>query len=635
MTSDEVRRNRALGVAIGKEDETTVQVLLDKGAYPNAVQKCYNNQDNEQLLDLQHPFPEVVLPDHIRVLHHAYYRRNMVLMKILLDAGANILMTTYKDAKNRDRTNIVEQALQRDDREMTDFIAAQARRLMSSDANSFPRSYMDQLEAACRQPREPDHERLHTFVTAGDAAGLMHHVDSASDLEKDKALSYAVHHRKEGMVRLLLQRGAYANSAHLRRIYVYPDMRERDSSGKTGKEDGRRWEEHYSHIDRVIHEAYDNRDFGIIGLLLDSGASLNFWYHPFDGTGRGMATIATRSVVQEDYRMLDLFSKHGWNVNERAPDYPCQTPLFVACEEELGAMMDYLIGLGANSDIQCGGWDNDDKLTCIHTCIENGDRRGVKILMQGGVDMDVCDMTLNNPLVHSIQCYLAHLSRRQIDLEVVAHEDPLDLDDVRDERDEVKRRRGIIKDILIYNWDFSMPDCIELDDYPRDFIPVPRAIDNLVNKYRRMQELAYLKTLVCNTLLCRMHVDFQDAWGRTALHRAVENGQLESVKTLLAMNARDDMTDFWNRTPSEALRRHYFDRRQKYHSPGCNNLEWLQVDQSNFVTKKELSVLREIGRHMLATRTFRKEVVPGLMLKLPGGKEFLVDFSRQLYEFIY
>lgn len=63
---------------------------------------------------------------------------------------------------------------------------------------------------------------------------------------------------------------------------------------------------------------------------------------------------------------------------------------------------------------------------------------------------------------------------------------------------------------------------------------VPKAIRELIEEYKRKQTLKGLNATELNA---------QDAWGKTALHRAVENGQFEAVKIVLENKAQSDLPD--------------------------------------------------------------------------------------------
>jgi ankyrin repeat protein len=554
--ANDLEKDIALGYAVRLGKEDFVRLLLDFGAYSNALIQPQKPRPSSKL-DETSQTP--VFPNARRVLHQAFEDRNISIMRLLLDKQA-VIDKPYE--RRGETTNIVREALKRGDRDMIRFIAEYGRLLQT-----VPAYFMDIVRASQAPVTNP--RPLHTYVTANDAAALESHVEGATEIEKDEALAYAVHHRRVQMVRILLDHKAYPDAAQWRSLYNYPD-----EMGRTLRQvdamDGEKKEEP---VHRVLHEAYDNKDFHIVGLLLRAwcNRSLAHWYARGE-VQYGIINLVQHAVLRSNTQMLNCFKLCGWNMNERALSPNAFTPLLTACDAGNNLMIDYLTNLdGVNVDIQCGDRGDRVKLTNIHTCIKKGNRQGLNMLLYNNVDVNVYDSSKYSALAYAIQMYIEKIQEaydlddyfRLDDINQIVHEDPHDPNDLQNDQEGIKRRRGIIKDILNYNVDFAFPMTIARPDPPE--LPIPTTIQQLVAKYKNQQHVDFLKDLDDTPIPSGInppsnHVDFQDGFGRTALNRAALNGQLDAVKKLISMNARQDIRDIWGYTVRDALR--YFIRDQ-------------------------------------------------------------------------
>jgi ankyrin repeat protein len=636
IAATDIDKERALSYAVRHGKEDIVRLLLQYDAYPDALTATDSTSMREQdqyssggtlglgsaLSARERVLHMAAYGARQRALHMAPYHpflvRNVAIIKWLLLAGANIRRSTLVvNPTGADRqyrlTNIVLEAARYEDVEMFELILAYAGNQLSlADTNKLK---------ALQKLRAPTPSRLYTYVTAGDLNGLEMYVRNASQYEKDKALAYAVSAsqyedkalayaasaRREDMVRILVDNGAYPNTAQLPFFYDYPSLAYYDDNPNKDND-------YFQHnqVGRVLHVAYEHRDLPIIALLLDAKANLHYWYK------LGDQTIVMHAVTKSDREMLDLFLTHGWKVDDIGGllNDGGETALNVACSNDLNDMIEYLIEKGANVDLQSGNVP--DKTTNIHLCIHAGNRQGVRLLMQSRVDINVLDEYKETALSSAIRSYM-HCRHRLGIADDDAYEDPLDPFDDQDDDNEMKRRRGIIKDILEYNVDFDYQDTRRVleDEWKGSAY---RTISDLVGDYRRKQQVEYLHTLTAHRPippdplppnytpppLPPNHIDFQDVmrgWGKTALHRAVENAQFDAVKTLLEKGARVDILDVWGRDVNQVASARYQHERDSadYAGPDSDaSYRWWEVDQ---VAAEKIPIYLKIGK-LLSTRRF-------------------------------
>ena len=543
-------------------------------------------------------------------------------------------------------------------------------------------------------------ENLRAAVSTNDHLQLQTLVQEATLTAKDMALGYAVLLRREAMVRILLEHGAYENAYVKESSTPYPYittfvgrkfiteeiLRERDNDDLVNS---------YEHdpIKRVLHLAYENRDMRIIGLLLDHGASLQIRYlhNDFDDVveadeddyyegyelqdAQYARTLIDHAIIGNYKEMLLVFQAHGWNVNDHIA-HRNETPLMVACRINNNDMISFLCkDLKANADIQSEMKSN------VQVCIRNGNRQGLQILMDAHVDMDMPlegDLQLSNwrfGITSTVECaiwrYMIEIGGDS-SIPLYDPNDPNDEDNqdivnrrrgiIKDNQDDiVKRRRGIIKDILEYTVDFDFtifdlshfegeegimpipdnefsPDD-ELDEHAsrQDTIHriaqmngAPSAIKDLVNQYRRRQAVYYNDPY---------NIDFQDQFGRTALHRAIKNGDLHAVQYLIMYKyARQDIRDMWGNTAYDALKKDYSDKLLKVEHPEMfgtpyKDYNYGRNDEVTYIrsnieheglTIHKLSNFRAIGRWLARRNLFVNRLGPqikpiGILSRMIGN----------------
>jgi hypothetical protein len=279
------------------------------------------------------------------------------------------------------------------------------------------------------------------------------------------------------------------------------------------------------------------------------------------------------------------------------------------------------------------------KETNVHACIRRCNRKGLKLLMQHGVEINVYNDLLGTALFSAIENYVDHVLKIHdlgTDLNDLIHEDPDDIDDINDEGDETKCRRGIIKDILKYNVDFEYPDKLQ---GPNNIdIPSPsiNSIRDLVDSYRDKQSVDYLRSLEPD------EVNVQDEWGKTALHRAVENGQFEAVRVLLVEKfARDNIQDFWGNTAAQALRRRYMlevSKQQENHYvvDDVTGGHSFRFQGGDAVIAAKLPIFRRIGQYLHDHRLFRDRLGPRMRQSNDESALYYPTFiSGQLLRFLF
>lgn len=638
----------ALSTAVFHGKERMVEILLQHQAYANAV--IYNHETNPDRVPIPPIFsykmwagmrerdngPGVPVNGYRRVLHHAYENRQLGIMKMLLQSGADILLPfsvvkmEVMDGQLRMKrytASIVDRVLRSDDQEMLALIAAEAwRQFTLSEASRFPALHLaDIMNVIETRQIVPAHLKppVH-HVVARDPVGLAQWTThTVTQDQKDKALAYAVHLRDANMVDILLRAGAYANAPRLSHAYNYPTKMSLSWSAMVGLQDIDYWARDHGMTEklvataaRVLHEAFEHRDMPIIRLLLEANASLKYKCRYIQGGIVRLVDLIVVAIIKNDVEMVTLFRQHGEldNINQLLGHHEiynniAKNPpaLGLACALGHNEMIQHLLENGANPDVTWDytvGYATAGYKTSVHTCIRLGNRKGLNHLMRRGVDINVYDESPYSPLESAIQYYLRMLVElggiRVLDiydmievddgeegwldhqlnvvlfnqvtayLENYNHQDPGDLEDTHDQDNEVKRRRGIIKDLLEYNVDFDFPqrtdeDFVEDGDEPsrkRAWLAAPRQIRELVQQYRYRQSVEYLRQRrdsrwESNTEVTDDHIDFQDKYGKTALHRAVENGQVEAVFTLLSKHPNLQLRDNSQQTALEALRERY------------------------------------------------------------------------------
>jgi ankyrin repeat protein len=381
--------------------------------------------------------------------------------------------------------------------------------------------------------------------------------ENATPLELDQALRLAVHDKNTRTVAVLLRRGAYVNTMRLPRENsddsdTFKDFRTIDLSGPSLDTSGGTY-----HQQRVLHEAYENNDLEITELLLRARADISRPYH-----------IVFNAALRNNLDMIRIFSKYIDFNTHRNPEG--QTVLYAVLKymhysaHDLTQIIEFLISQKANVDVQSGiyrqailryGYNQSQPpiylpKTNIHTCVSQ-DLAGLKLLMKHYVDIN-CITNQGSPLRLAIAIHSAANATRK------------------------PYRRQFIRDILEYNVDFDFHDeKVTWSWFSQigrgGYVPPPPADDvrDLVDWFRHRQSMEYLSTLTTQQAM-----DSTDVWGKTALHRAVENAQVHQVKLLLENGADYEIPDHWGHTPYQTVvRRHYnysrkVQRREYFIGPG-------------------------------------------------------------------
>lgn len=343
--------------------------------------------------------------------------------------------------------------------------------------------------------------------------------------------------------------------------------------------------------------------------------------------------LVLKAVEKNDFDTLSYWViERKWSVNKYDPG--TLAPLSMACRNNNNEMISFLILWGANVDVQSS--------LPVKICIRNCNRRGLQLLMDANLDINA-----NTVLELAIQKYVEKLKLRQLEHpeETVLQIDPNDPEDKKDDGDELKRSRGIIRDILDYNVDFGftifaarqpevghlplvarhreMDTRIERREQMDD---APEKIKQLVNEYQHRQRVEYLATLDTSKA---KNVNLQDEHGRTALHRAMKNGQWKAVAYLISTkNAREDLKDKWGRTASECLEATYWDMKMKLDSPDRNYAR-------DLVRTERLADFRRIGRFLAERRDFLKRIGPGIRTTDVTYPFFPSDIVRNFAAYIF
>lgn len=368
-------------------------------------------------------------------------------------------------------------------------------------------------------------------------------------LELDQALQHAVHEKNARSVAELLRRGAYVNTMRLSDDFkdfrterpTPPEFLRPYLGGPSLDTDSQQ---------RVLHEAYENNDLESTELLLSAGADISRPYH-----------IVFRAATSNKLSMMCIFSKYINFDLHRNPRG--ETVLYAVIKSmkraphNLTDMVEFIISKKANVDVQSGIYKRPSAdrprsvaHTNVHACVGQ-DLEALGLLMKHGVDINC---TTNQG--------------REMGGQTRFGGSPLRLAMAKYAIASAPRKpyhRQFIRKILEYNVDFDFHDEKVTWSWftgigRGEYNPPPPEDDvrDLVNWFRYRQGMEYLRTLTTQSAM-----DSVDVWGKTALHRAVENGQVDQVKLLLENGADYEIQDFWGHTPYvTAIRRHYSYKRK-------------------------------------------------------------------------
>ena len=132
-------------------------------------------------------------------------------------------------------------------------------------------------------------------------------------------------------------------------------------------------------------------------------------------------------------------------------------------------------------------------------------------------------------------------------------------------------------------------------------------------------------------------VNLQDKWGKTALHRALENAQLEQMRLLIVeKHAREDIRDFWGNTPVKALEKRYSAETMKQ-----NPANHFAVDGDSFryedvddVIASKITNFQHMGRYMYQQRLFREKLGPELR-QYENAETYPPNVIYQFFRFLF
>jgi hypothetical protein len=384
-----------------------------------------------------------------------------------------------------------------------------------------------------------DDKHPYNLIKMENPVMLAQWAEHAATQELDNALSYAVHRRLPQMVGVLLLNGAYVNTsaaAYLSaRSQSFVHFRNIDAQFPECGYQG--FVSSVYDAPRVIHQAYVKQDVESIKLLLQAGADVVRRYRSvFEKIG--VSSIVFDAALKNRQHMLDLFVAHGVDLNKHRNELR-QTVLYAVIKKRNTTgtkyeLIDYLVRKGAHVDVQSSIYPRPRPNVRPHISLKTNfhcigrDLQALSCLMRHEIDINA-NMYAGSPLRMAISKYSkAHVSRKPF-------------------------HKEFIKLILDYNVDFEFHDeKVSWTFYSgRTYEPLPDDLVDLVNTYRFHQSLPYLNSLTDST------IDATDMWGKTALHRAVENGQFHEAKTLLQHGADIEIRDFWGCTPYEVVVKRY------------------------------------------------------------------------------
>lgn len=372
----------------------------------------------------------------------------------------------------------------------------------------------------------------------------------------DRKLAEAVFEGNVREVENLLRRGAYVDAVRWRDIDVFPsdqyrNVREADSVGGIHQQE--------VIFGRVIQDAYDNRDFIVLRLLLNAGADCRVNYVRIHNYTRFVAehSIVLHAAKYCDRSMLFFFRDNIVDFNSHRSYDKNIGPLYSACKRGNADAIELLVDFfGADIDGQSGPASR--KVTNVGASLH--DKDSLLKLMHREVDINVFE---GNEDLHFSVLYLA--GRR------------------------FSASSSAVEAILAYNVDFDFHDIGD-----QVFALSPDIMD-LVERKRHEQSVEYLRGLASE------HIDDVDRWGKTALHRAAENGQLEQVRILLWRGALYNTRDHWGRRPEESA----FNRYQKYAEKIEDNVRFsnhydvpYRFARSELLTQQKLDSFTQINNYI-------------------------------------
>lgn len=337
----------------------------------------------------------------------------------------------------------------------------------------------------------------------------------------DKELSRAVHRRDKDAVKLLLPH-AYVNTAAYEDVHKYPDLR------VLGEKDADACDEILTDDcmsaspTRVIEEAFYNRDVDIMEMLLQKGASTDFWVQGNDGHEGTLLYIATR---MKHVGTAEVLVKYGADINDNS-NYD-ESPMCVALHQNNLHLTTFFLEHGGNPNYPD---TYDYRIFPITHCIEQSNIKLLDVLLAHGVDINIEN------------CYEDHRATLLEEAIIVYNRQATPT--------KKKKAFSIIHRLLEYNVDPAI-QYLETPQAPeRVTLDIPPEVATLMHDYRRKQTLEYLSTQTLDQL------NAVDSFGKNALHRNAENGDQDAVDFLLSKGVNTLAEDHLDRTPQRiALQR--------------------------------------------------------------------------------
>jgi hypothetical protein len=403
----------------------------------------------------------------------------------------------------------------------------------------------------------------------------------------DKKLAKAVLDGNAGQVDSLLKRGAYVNAV----ISVddfptseYMNVREADTLNPTSiGAVGAPW-------GRVVQHAYIKRDIPVMMALIHAGAELRFAsYVDDDDSQYYMRSIVLHAATQNDREMLDWFIRGGVDLNAHKSFENNTTALQAVCEG--GGVTSYfdrtrpdvisflVLQRFCDVNVQSGypGW----KMTNAHACVfDKGTTAPLNLvrLMENFLDINVFE--------GSEEAHFSVLRVAMVKASEVAQPAALRA-----------RRRTIVELILEYNVDFDYHDLGDITDGDDP------DISRLVEAKRHEQSVVYLRGVA------PQHINDVDRWGKTALHRAAENGQYDQLRILLEKGARIDTRDNMGRKPHDSARHRHnrYAETIKYNASLSNDPGTpYRFHRSAALTLQKMAAFKRIYKYLMEVQNMKR-----------------------------
>jgi hypothetical protein len=390
---------------------------------------------------------------------------------------------------------------------------------------------------------------------------------AATRKQKDIALALAVQNNLPDMVEVLLNTGAYANAISLdfglefegNEYQKYSCAKEMDDDMGMGFR---------PKFQRVIHVAYYYKREKMIKSLIKAGAELSSDYRMEPNNGTGGESIVNYAAVY-DNNMLRLFVESGVDLNRHRNYY---TPLGSA----MAHPRLHVIGVGP---------PDTPNMLVLNYLYDNGAHVDTQPNKYGTSHIHLAATYRYGRRDHP-EAYVDWLLRRMVDVNVLSGGESV-IRGIFDEyvsfisndavfeaskRDKLKE---FLRQIFEYNVDFSFIDRIHAAVSPtfpdEDYAKVIGGdVYAMYQEYRHMASRTFLESLTRENvpITSRNHVDAQDTWRKTALHRAAENAKYHDVVYLLReKHANQNLRDYWGRTACESVKKRYEDYLEKMHDP--------------------------------------------------------------------